>query len=100
MNGLRRLIIHQKKPFVDVSLGSKYASSVTAIVILLHKNVFGNIGFLNFLVFSDKILLQFVFSYFTSRLCSRLYPLRTFVGKILVALMQLISLSEDSFVSF
>ena len=84
---------------VDVPLGSKYASSATVIVILLHSNVFGNV-FLTFLEFSDKILLQFIFSYSSSRHYYRLCQLRTFAGGILVALIQLMLLSEDSFFSF
>ena len=55
---------------------------------------------LTFLVFSDDILLQFLFSYSNSRHYSRLCQLRTFTGGILVALIQPMLLSEDSFFSF
>ena len=62
--------------------------------------MFWNLGFLTFLMLSDTISLQFVFSYSSSRLYSRLFQLRTFTGGILVALIQLILLSEDSFFQF
>ena len=58
--------------------------------------MFSNIGFSTFLVFSDQILLQFVFSYFTSRLYSRLCQLRTFASGILVALIHVIIVCKNS----
>ena len=83
-----------------MSLGSKYASSATVIVILLHRNVSRILFFLTFLVFSDKISLQFVFSHSNSRLYSRLCQLQIFSGGILVALIQFVLLLEDSFSVF
>ena len=43
INGFRPLVTHTKKFHCRCFLGSKHASSVTVIVILLHRNVFGNV---------------------------------------------------------
>ena len=74
-------------PLVRLSLQSFYIG------------MFSEFGFFNLLVLSDQISLQFVFPYSNSRLYSRLFQLRTFTGGILVALIQLILLSGDSFFS-